>query len=211
MRDNYYEICLAHSRVRHIEFRPEVTVPKFSRKESPLIGQFIRICPWELEYFWPLAKNAKTGIVEIGRFLGGTTFMLAAANQNVPITSIDIEPKDDKNLLSILESESLGDNLQLIVGNSQFGKYEFVKPVDLLWIDGDHSYTGCLNDLNNWWDKVEVGGHILLHDCWGPVGPTRAVREFIKDKNVKCYLMPEDEGDFRLQRYGTMCHFQKLE
>jgi predicted O-methyltransferase YrrM len=36
--------------------------------------------------------------------------------------------------------------------------------IDLLFIDGDHSYEGCLADLSHWYPKVKPDGVILGHD-----------------------------------------------
>lgn len=49
--------------------------------------------------------------------------------------------------------------------------------VDLLFVDGDHSYEGCLADINNWYCKVKPEGVILGHDYdWDTV--RSAVRYF---------------------------------
>ena len=37
-------------------------------------------------------------------------------------------------------------------------------PLDLLFIDGDHSYEGVKNDTLSWEPKVKEGGTILFHD-----------------------------------------------
>jgi len=36
--------------------------------------------------------------------------------------------------------------------------------IDLLFIDGDHSYAGCAGDILSWYDNVKVGGIIAIHD-----------------------------------------------
>lgn len=37
--------------------------------------------------------------------------------------------------------------------------------IDFLFIDGDHRYTQCRRDLDNWWPKIKTGGMICGHDC----------------------------------------------
>ncbi len=38
-------------------------------------------------------------------------------------------------------------------------------PLDLLFIDGDHSFEGVMRDLITWAPKVKAGGLIFLHDA----------------------------------------------
>lgn len=38
-------------------------------------------------------------------------------------------------------------------------------PIDVLFIDGDHTYEGCADDFNNFAPFVKVGGIIFFHDC----------------------------------------------
>jgi predicted O-methyltransferase YrrM len=53
-----------------------------------------------------------------------------------------------------------------IRGNSAYtvGIHED-ESIDLAFIDGDHSYEGCLADLKAVWPKVKKGGVVLIHDC----------------------------------------------
>jgi predicted O-methyltransferase YrrM len=41
----------------------------------------------------------------------------------------------------------------------------WVDPVDLVFIDGDHSEAGCERDWRDWHGFVAVGGHVVLHDA----------------------------------------------
>lgn len=49
--------------------------------------------------------------------------------------------------------------------------------LDFVFIDGDHTYFGCLADLVSWTPKVRVGGMIAGHDIHFP-GVYRAVQEY---------------------------------
>jgi hypothetical protein len=53
------------------------------------------------------------------------------------------------------------------------------RELDLLYIDGDHSFEGVLLDLEHWKDKVKKGGIIAFHDFKMPqYGVTEAVYTF---------------------------------
>lgn len=43
-------------------------------------------------------------------------------------------------------------------------KKQFPEGIDLLFIDGDHSYNGITNDFNNYFPLVNKGGYIVFDD-----------------------------------------------
>jgi predicted O-methyltransferase YrrM len=101
--------------------------------------------------------------VEIGRFNGGSTLMLAVAvGPGGKITSIDIEPQDDAKLKEILKQAQVSDRVELIIGDAN--KIEVKQPLDFVFIDGDHSYEGAKKDHNRWGNLVRPGGYIIHHD-----------------------------------------------
>lgn len=38
-------------------------------------------------------------------------------------------------------------------------------PIDVLFIDGDHTYEGCMDDWKNFSPFVKKGGQVFFHDC----------------------------------------------
>ena len=70
-----------------------------------------------------------------------------------------------------------------------FENYDGEK-LDWIYVDGDHSYEGCLKDLNNAKEVVKPGGLILGDDYgwpdakWQKKGVTKAVNEFINKNNI---------------------------
>lgn len=63
-------------------------------------------------------------------------------------------------------------------------------PIDLLFIDADHSYEAVLRDFDDWSPFVKAGGVIAFHDAWltPPVGtdvfhrgPAAVIRERVLD------------------------------
>lgn len=58
---------------------------------------------------------------------------------------------------------------QILADSGAFGlHWPKDRPIDLLIIDGDHSYDGVSRDLKVWLPHVASGGAILLHDYDSP-------------------------------------------
>ena len=60
--------------------------------------------------------------------------------------------------------------------------------LDLVYIDGDHTYDGVMEDLNAWWSKVNHQKGLICGDdyCWD--GVKQACDDFFKEKNLKYSL-----------------------
>ena len=57
--------------------------------------------------------------------------------------------------------------------------------LDLVFIDADHSYEGCIADIRAWMPKIKKGGYISGHDYENnegdfKFGVTRAVNEMFE-------------------------------
>jgi hypothetical protein len=71
---------------------------------------------------------------------------------------------------------------------------------DLIYIDADHTYEGCLQDIKDWYPKVKSGGFVTGDDYTrarakytGVVfGVIEAVDEFFKEKNLTVYTLPRN-------------------
>jgi cephalosporin hydroxylase len=141
---------------------------------------------WEWQQFIKIYELHKPkNILEIGSFYGGTLwFYMNANNANLKsIMSIDLPvPPSDDRYGEMLKCRTLwpgweeqrGVAIYDIQGNSQGelairGASSIFKddPVDLLFIDGDHSYQGVKADYENYEKLVRPGGMIVFHDCHG--------------------------------------------
>ena len=85
-----------------------------------------------------------------------------------------------------------------------FEKHKDVE-LDWIYIDGDHSYEGCLRDLENALQVVKPGGLILGDDYgwpnakWFKPGVTKAVDEFInKHELTKMFKHGETQYEIRI-------------
>jgi predicted O-methyltransferase YrrM len=139
----------------------------------------IALTPREGAYLFALARQMQARkVVEIGRFRGGSTIILAAAiGPAGQFWSIDLARKEqhfesgadyDAQTRRFLDRYGLA--ASLIVGHSLSVDLD-TGDVDLVFIDGDHSYAGAKGDFDKWGSRVRIGGAVVLDDAfaWGGV------------------------------------------
>ncbi len=129
----------------------------------------------EAALLYRLGRNATTGpVVEIGRFKGGSTFIFASAMRDgVELWSYDFHvalrpdmtgPQLDAELREALERYGLAHKVHLLVADSRTAEPP-PDPIEVLFVDGDHSYEGARSDFERWGTFVRPGGHLLFHDA----------------------------------------------
>ncbi len=130
----------------------------------------------EAALLYRLARRVARGaaVVEIGRFKGGSTLMLASAlPEGAELWSYDLHvalrpdltgPQLDGELESALDRYGLGERVRLVVGDSRTAEPPPRAP-EVVFIDGDHSYEGARADYERWSPLVAPGGHVLFHDA----------------------------------------------
>jgi hypothetical protein len=131
-----------------------------------------------------------TNVVEIGRFKGLSTLALASAlkfndigwdepvhHKQRPdmdyaafeaprrrrVLSIDPHPTEEADQL--LREAGLTDYVTCV--NQRSDAVTVSGEIDLLFIDGDHSYDGCAQDVMRYVPSVRPGGYFILHDYYG--------------------------------------------
>ncbi len=146
-------------------------------------------------------------VMEIGRLLGGSTILLAAAvGPGGKVTSVDIAPKNDDALSRALEKLEMNGRAELVVSDANL-----LEPpadgFDVVFIDGDHSYEGVRKDYEHWRGALRPGGYLVFHDAW-PNRPAANVRE-----GVERLMREIDTGDSELRRVqgaGSLGVFQRI-
>ncbi len=129
--------------------------------------------------------NGKS-IVEIGCLYGGMTAVLGIAAPNSQITTIDDfswHPEDDVPtsadlLLSNMKKVGVS-NVQVLEGDSRRIGINWFSPIDLLWVDGGHSYDYVFMDLMLFGVRAKT---IALHDFGNPFWATikQAIEDFLR-------------------------------
>jgi predicted O-methyltransferase YrrM len=163
----------------------------------------------ESVFLYRLVRERKPNTaVEIGRFRGGSTFLIAAALETGVLHSYDLKTRQgrsgaelDRELSSALERYGLSDRVRLHVADSRTADL-LGSTIDFLFIDGDHREEGVRTDFARWAPLLGPGGNLLFHDAVDApdfvpsydAGPTRVAAEV--------------GGDFeRREAAGSLAHF----
>lgn len=82
-----------------------------------------------------------------------------------------------------LKGADVRDLVDVCVGFSHDHVDHVNESLDLLFLDGDHSYDAIRRDFEDWSSKLKPGGYLAMHDVVHPVheGPRRVVDELIKN------------------------------
>ena len=137
------------------------------------------------------ATTGRGAIVEIGSWKGRSTVWLAEgarlAGQRVHAIDRHTQSLEDpvaNTLAEFLENikrAGVADVIEPLVMSSADAAAVVGGPVELLFIDGDHSLEGVRRDAEIWLPRVMEGGLVMFHDVAtaGYNGPRRIFRQMV--------------------------------
>jgi predicted O-methyltransferase YrrM len=152
---------------------------------------FTHMTKQELLALYRLVLNLSSGsiIVEIGSYLGASTCFLAAGASELGGKVYCVDTWQNEGM-----TEGSRDTFSIFYRNTT--KYRnFIKPlrgksiqiaesfsekIDLLFIDGDHSYEGTKSDVESWLPHLKSGGLVIMHDSGWAEGVKRVINENIE-------------------------------
>jgi MMP 1-O-methyltransferase len=141
--------------------------------------------PREQTALYALARaiSGRGVIVEIGSWLGKSTICLALGSRAGAGASVyAIDPfAAARGIDTYLEGAGVSDIVKLISACSQAGDLvaAFSDPVELLFIDGSHTFADVRDDFDLWVPKLVEGGFVAMHDTTWSRGPRLVARESI--------------------------------
>jgi len=174
-----------------IKFNKKYFVHKQAKNDDEAYEQ-------EKEKHAEIAKQAKLGILEIGILNGETSKVLASSNPRVPVYGIDPIIIDSMSNSMIGNREKIEENTGGLTNFHFVKDYSYNvspkwnKPLDYIFIDGDHLYDAVKQDFEEWFPKLEAGGIISFHDStmnrgglnyWA--GPSKLADELIFDDRLE--------------------------
>lgn len=122
-----------------------------------------------------LAKKVRQGVIlEIGSKTGNSALAMAEVAK-VPVYCIDLWdltfPDDNRleihrNLenYGLFKEKTKGLRVRPIKGLSAEIAKAWNRPIGLLFIDGDHSFAGCMADYKDFSRHIIKGGYLVFHD-----------------------------------------------
>ena len=129
-----------------------------------------------------LNQNGLLGIgVEIGVFHGEYSRQLLRTWKGAHLVGIDPYMRQPDSVYrdgcNVAEMEQIRDDIikefarepryRLIVQKSMDAVEQFADgSLDMVYIDGNHSYAAAFEDMNGWWPKVKMGGVLAGHDTY---------------------------------------------
>jgi predicted O-methyltransferase YrrM len=177
--------------------------------------------PYELTRFLELvARRRPKTVLEIGTARGGTWYCLSqVADQHATLNSVDL-PGAGSGAQTELERELFAtfgpptQRFHFVSGNSRDAATRQAvdeilngRELDLLFIDGDHSYDGVKSDFELYSRLVHKGGIVALHDIcampdqWGPTAEVGLFwAELSHGRNTREIVDPQ--GTTRYVRHG---------
>jgi predicted O-methyltransferase YrrM len=127
--------------------------------------------------------KAKSVVLEVGTFLGGSAVIMASANPKITIHTVDnYYDGHDRNKPKVADMlrEALGDaprsleSVQTLVGNyknivlhkgkSPIDFQDWNSPIDVYFEDGWHSNPIFTQNIEFWTKFLKKDGYLILHD-----------------------------------------------
>ena len=139
----------------------------------------VEIGSWQGKSSYCIASGLKSGILfAIDPFNGDAGDDLASSREYMEKkTNKDLEQIFQQNMLNL----GVSSKIQAKKGYSQDFHEQFTS-IDALFIDGDHSYTGCSSDFHLYAGKIVPGGYLAFHDYYPDrkeLGPTRVIQQLV--------------------------------
>jgi hypothetical protein len=199
------------------------------------LAQYFQIIPsaWKGHYTfakWLVHEMQPDQVVDLGVDYGYSTFVFASAlreNGKGIVTGIDLFVGDGMTGMRSTYAQVINNinvfsfnNVEIIKGDFYTESQQWNRSIDILHIDGYHSYEAVLNDFTNWSPFVKEDGIIVFHDINVPnpnFGLIQVFRElqggrklyFLKSYGLGIFTKNFDLAAKILQQFDDVYDFEK--
>ena len=171
----------------------------------------------EGRYLYALARIVakRAVVVEIGSYKGKSTIWLAKGCQAAGGKVYAVDPHTtssqevhnaNTSTEGVFKHNIRTANVESLVDPVVQTSMESVKgwnlPIDLLWIDADHSYENVHNDFFFWEPHVVDGGIIALHDTYYDGVRQVVEEEILSDDKFK--VLGQVDSTFAVQKVSSL-------
>ena len=189
--------------------KKDVIVKSFSiTLDNNIVGMTSDHEAWIIASLSKISKN----IFEFGTCSGKTTYIMGLnSSDDTKITTLTLSPEEVKeiskkkedntisfrNIINesiynkfLFSGEDVEKKIKVVFQNSlKFNHKEFKDKIDLIFIDGGHTYSVVKNDSEKSFDMISKNGIILWHDYVPGKQSTKDVVKYIHEisKNKKIY------------------------
>lgn len=120
-----------------------------------------------------LVHQSPVIVINIGAGSGTSGLAFIETRDDLELHTVDIEDKDSPfGSLYSEKHEFMNSGYGHLMGVRWFQHHKDSKllakywegPVDVVLVDGDHSYEGCKGDILGWMPHIRSGGYIMVHD-----------------------------------------------
>jgi predicted O-methyltransferase YrrM len=119
-----------------------------------------------------LVPHSPCVVINIGAGAGTSGLAFLESRDDIELHTVDIT--DESSPFGCLHAERevcrdagyvLGDRwFQHHIDSKQLSIQWQAGPVDVVFVDGDHSYAGCVGDIMGWLSHIRTGGFMAVHD-----------------------------------------------
>ncbi len=141
------------------------------------------VSPLELRIIGDICRHVKPRhVLEIGTFEGRTTLNLAIAAPEARVYTLNLPPAQCQfEVGRLFKDTDEAKRITQIFGNSRHYDFSALPQMDLILVDGDHSFEGAAADSDSAFSSLSENGFILWHDfdtCH--LGTTKAVLDAVR-------------------------------
>lgn len=129
-------------------------------------------------------------LFEFGTYIGRTSYHLTYASENAIVYTLNLPPEQDARVAPYLGTYFHNSDrepfIKQIFGDSrEFDTTPYRQKMDLIFVDGDHSYELVKNDTTKAFEMLAPGGVIIWHDYAAKSpGVVKFFKEFTQSQPV---------------------------
>jgi hypothetical protein len=140
-------------------------------------------------------------MVNIGIEYGASAHCLRAGNSSADLIGIDLIGADKFEGEPVMTGVLKGDSASYAIS--------WDRPIDLLFIDGDHTFDGVMGDVF-FARNVVIGGWVAFHDCFNNQGGTHPICPGV-NKAVDAWLDNQGERWVESDPVSSTRYFQRVQ